>query len=87
MSTRESWSSSWQRSGDVRTPALNTLTAREQQILALVAEGWSNAAISDRLVITKRAVERHIHSIFWKLSLDDSEHVSRRVQGDSAVPR
>ena len=59
---------------------LNTLTAREQQVLALVAEGWSNGAISDRLVITRRAVERHIHSIFWKLSLDDSENVSRRVR-------
>ena len=59
---------------------LNTLTAREQQVLALLAEGWSNGAISDRLVITRRAVERHIHSIFWKLNLDDSEHVSRRVR-------
>jgi DNA-binding NarL/FixJ family response regulator len=59
---------------------LDTLTTREQQILALIAEGWSNAAIAGRLVITKRAVERHINSIFWKLDLGDSADVSRRVR-------
>ena len=58
----------------------DTLTPREQQILALVAEGWSNAAIAERVVITKRAVERHINSIFSKLGLVDSEHFSRRVK-------
>jgi DNA-binding NarL/FixJ family response regulator len=59
---------------------LDALTAREQEILGLIAEGWSNQAISKRLVITKRAVERHIHSIFWKLDLGDSDDVSRRVK-------
>jgi DNA-binding NarL/FixJ family response regulator len=59
---------------------LDTLTAREQEILALVAEGWSNFEISERLMITKRAVERHINSIFWKLDLGESEKVSRRVK-------
>ncbi len=59
---------------------IDLLTPREQQILALVAEGWSNAAISEQLVITKRAVERHINSIFSKLGLGTSEHVSRRVK-------
>jgi DNA-binding NarL/FixJ family response regulator len=59
---------------------LDSLTAREQEILALVAEGWSNGAIAERLVITKRAVERHINSIFWKLDLGESEDVSRRVR-------
>jgi DNA-binding NarL/FixJ family response regulator len=58
---------------------LNSLTKREQEILGLVAEGLSNQAIAERLVITKRAVERHIHSIFWKLDLGDSDQVSRRV--------
>jgi DNA-binding NarL/FixJ family response regulator len=58
---------------------LNSLTNREQEILGLVAEGLSNQAIAERLVITKRAVERHIHSIFWKLDLGHSEQVSRRV--------
>ena len=59
---------------------LDTLTPREQEILGLIAEGWSNAAIAARLVITKRAVERHIHTIFWKLDLGDSGEVSRRVR-------
>jgi DNA-binding NarL/FixJ family response regulator len=58
----------------------DALTPREQEILALVAEGWSNAAISERLEITKRAVERHVSSIFWKLGLGESEQVSRRVK-------
>ena len=59
---------------------LDTLTTREQEILALIAEGWSNEAIASRLFITKRAVERHINSIFWKLELGDSADVSRRVK-------
>jgi len=59
---------------------LDALTPREQEILALIAEGWSNSAIADRLVITKRAVERHINSIFLKLDLGDYEDVSRRVK-------
>jgi len=56
------------------------LTPREQEILALVAEGLSNAAIAERLVITKRAVERHINSIYLKLDLGDAEQISRRVK-------
>jgi DNA-binding NarL/FixJ family response regulator len=59
---------------------LDVLTPREQEILALIAEGWSNSAIAKRVVITKRAVERHINSIFLKLGLGDSEDVSRRVK-------
>ncbi len=58
----------------------DTLTPREQEILALVAEGLSNAVIADRTVITKRAVERHINSIFTKLGLADAAHFSRRVK-------
>jgi DNA-binding NarL/FixJ family response regulator len=65
-----------QRAGDAR---LDALTPREQEILALVAEGWSNAVIAERLKITKRAVERHIHSIFSKLDLGEPE-VSGRVK-------
>ena len=59
---------------------LETLTPREQEVLALVAEGCSNGAISERLVITKRAVERYINSIFWKLDLGEAADVSRRVK-------
>ena len=59
---------------------LEQLTPRELEILGLIAEGRSNAAIATRLVVTKRAVERHINSIFLKLGLRDSENVSRRVK-------
>ena len=59
---------------------LDSLTPREQEVLALIAEGWSNEAIAGRLVITKRAVERHIHEIFSKLNLGDATDVSRRVK-------
>ena len=60
---------------------LNRLTPRELEILGMIAEGRSNTAISTSLVITKRAVERHINSIFWKLGLEESdEDVSRRVK-------
>lgn len=56
------------------------LTPRELETLSLVAEGHSNAAIAERLVLTKRAVEKHVNAIFAKLELGDSEHVSRRVK-------
>lgn len=58
----------------------DALTPREHEILGLVAEGWSNGAIAERVVLTKRAVERHINSIFSKLDLGDSENTSRRVK-------
>jgi DNA-binding NarL/FixJ family response regulator len=59
---------------------LDELTPRELEILGLIAEGKSNSAIADTLVITKRAVERHINAIFLKLNLRDDEDVSRRVK-------
>jgi len=59
---------------------LDQLTARELEILGMIAEGNSNNAIATSLVITKRAVERHINTIFWKLDLGDSQDVSRRVK-------
>ena len=59
---------------------LRELTERELQILAMIAEGRSNAAIADELVVTKRAVERHINAIFLKLGLREGEDVSRRVK-------
>jgi DNA-binding NarL/FixJ family response regulator len=63
-----------------RESPLDSLTPRELEILGLIAEGRSNAAIAAELVVTKRAVERHINSIFLKLGLRDSENVSRRVK-------
>jgi DNA-binding NarL/FixJ family response regulator len=59
---------------------LEALTPRELEILALIAAGRSNAAIARSLVLTKRAVERHINGVFMKLDLGDAENVSRRVQ-------
>ena len=55
------------------------LTPRELEILGLIAEGRSNTAIAGELVVTKRAVERHINAIFRKLELEESEETSRRV--------
>jgi DNA-binding NarL/FixJ family response regulator len=62
------------------TTGLETLTDREQEILALVAEGRSNGDIAETLVVTKRAVEGHINSIFSKLELGEPEKVDRRVK-------
>jgi DNA-binding NarL/FixJ family response regulator len=67
------------KSRAVRSP-LAELTAREREVLSEIAQGKSNAAIADSLVLTKRAVEKHINSIFLKLSLSDSEDVSKRVK-------
>src|SRR3954468_22176641 len=62
-----------------RSP-LADLTPRETEILAFVARGHSNQAIADELVLTKRAVEKHINAIFLKLGLSQAEDVSRRVK-------
>jgi DNA-binding NarL/FixJ family response regulator len=62
-----------------RSP-LNALTAREREVLAEIARGKSNTAIAQDLFLTKRAVEKHINSIFLKLGLGDSEDVSKRVK-------
>lgn len=59
---------------------LEELTPRELETLALVAEGRSNADIAETLVLTKRAVEKHVNAIFAKLDLGDPDHVSRRVK-------
>src|SRR3954470_4801889 len=59
---------------------LNELTPRELEILTYVARGHSNQAIADELVLTKRAVEKHINAIFLKLGLSDAIDVSRRVK-------
>ena len=53
---------------------------RERDVLAQLAEGKSNAAIAESLVLTKRAVEKHINAIFTKLDLESPEDVSRRVK-------
>jgi DNA-binding NarL/FixJ family response regulator len=67
------------RAGAERSP-LADLTTREREVLSQIAQGMSNAAIAESLVLTKRAVEKHINSIFLKLNLSDAEDVSKRVK-------
>jgi DNA-binding NarL/FixJ family response regulator len=61
------------------TSPLDDLTPREREVLAEMAEGRSNASIAESLVLTKRAVEKHVGAIFQKLCLEDDGVVSRRV--------
>ncbi len=58
---------------------LEELTPREREVLGLMAEGRSNAAIAEELVVTERAVEKHVTSIFSKLGLTASAEDHRRV--------
>ena len=58
---------------------LSTLTAREHDVLGLMAEGRSNGAIADRIIVSERAVEKHISNIFTKLGLPPSDSDHRRV--------
>ena len=62
-----------------RTDGLGTLTARERDVLALMAEGRSNAAIAGILVVSERSVEKHVGNIFSKLGLAPSDTDHRRV--------
>jgi DNA-binding NarL/FixJ family response regulator len=59
---------------------LAELTTREREVLAEIAKGKSNAAIAESLVLTKRAVEKHINAIFMKLGLAQADDVSKRVK-------
>ena len=59
---------------------LSDLTAREREVLAEIASGKSNGAIAESLFLTKRAVEKHVNSIFSKLNLSESQDASRRVK-------
>jgi DNA-binding NarL/FixJ family response regulator len=58
---------------------VDTLSPREREVLALMAQGRSNAAIAQLLIITERAVEKHVANIFAKLALPVSSADSRRV--------
>jgi DNA-binding NarL/FixJ family response regulator len=66
-----------ERSADSR---LTVLTPRERETLAEIAQGKSNEAIAESLVLTKRAVEKHINAIFMKLDLASAPDVSSRVK-------
>ena len=58
---------------------LAEISPREREVLELMAEGRSNGAIAERLVITERAVEKHVTSIFGKLDLSPAAEDHRRV--------
>jgi DNA-binding NarL/FixJ family response regulator len=62
-----------------RTSELDRLTPREREVLTLMAEGLSNGAIADRLVVSGGAVEKHISNVFMKLDLEPGEYAHRRV--------
>jgi DNA-binding NarL/FixJ family response regulator len=59
---------------------LGALSAREREVLGLVAEGLSNKAIGERLVITEAAVQKHVRSIFAKLDLPAGDETHRRIR-------
>ena len=67
------------RSQDARSP-LRALTPREVEVLAEMAQGKNNAAVAAALVLSERAVEKHINSIFFKLGLSEETDVHRRVK-------
>ncbi|WP_433889202.1 LuxR C-terminal-related transcriptional regulator [Streptomyces sp. CA-111067] len=58
---------------------LKTLTPREREVLSLMAEGRSNAAIAARMFVTEKAVSKHSYNIFAKLGLQQSDEDNRRV--------
>lgn len=62
-----------------RGDRLEVLTPREREVLGLMAEGMSNAAIARKLVVTDGAVEKHISNIFLKLGLQHTTSTHRRV--------
>jgi DNA-binding NarL/FixJ family response regulator len=65
-------------SNDRKQP-LGDLTPREREVLGLMAEGRSNAAIAERMVVTERAIAKHTSNIFAKLGLPPSDDDNRRV--------
>jgi DNA-binding CsgD family transcriptional regulator len=61
------------------TPSVGQLSPRESEVLALLAEGLSNAGVAERLVVSQRTIDAHVRSIFTKLGLPDGPHDNRRV--------
>jgi serine/threonine-protein kinase PknK len=62
-----------------RADPLAVLTAREREVLSLVAEGRSNSGIAGRLYVSEGAVEKHVRSILGKLNLSATDEDHRRV--------
>jgi DNA-binding NarL/FixJ family response regulator len=70
-----------------RRDPVQRLTPREREVLALMAEGWSNGAIARTLVVTEAAVAKHIGSILTKLDLPPTHDDHRRVRAVLAFLR
>ena len=68
------------RTRGANSSPLAELTSREREVLGEIAQGKSNSAIAESLVLTKRAVEKHINAIFMKLGLAQADDVSKRVK-------
>jgi DNA-binding NarL/FixJ family response regulator len=62
-----------------RSDVLDELTPREAEVLGLMAEGHTNAAIAERMVVTHGAVEKHVRNVFMKLGLPQTDQHHRRV--------
>jgi DNA-binding NarL/FixJ family response regulator len=67
-------------SGRSKPSPLAGLTEREREVLDQIAQGKSNAAVADALVLTERAVEKHINALFAKLGLSAEPDINRRVK-------
>lgn len=63
-----------------RPSAIDQLTPRESEVLSLIAEGLNNTAVAEALVLSPKAVAKHINSIFSKLGLGDEDSAHRRVK-------
>jgi len=70
-----------------RERRVREVTDREQEVLALMAQGKNNAAIARSMFLTERAVEKHINSLFHKLGLTEEAAVHRRVMAVLAFLR
>jgi DNA-binding NarL/FixJ family response regulator len=62
-----------------RADPMETLSAREREVLQLMAEGRSNRAIGERLFLSSKTVETHVSTIFSKLGIEDTADDNRRV--------
>jgi DNA-binding NarL/FixJ family response regulator len=62
-----------------RDNRMDQLSQREREVLALMAEGWSNSGIASRLCITEGTVEKHVRSILARLDLPEAQESHRRV--------